>query len=130
MELLTAKAEPRSYIIKKQKEVRVSSFCFAIYIYFLVDFFLHLSARIPGYVAIRPTLLLVMIISLSLFLQRERLKDLSKSPAYKSIIILIGYLIISLPLVKWPGSVVKNNLPEFVKAVVFFFFTVFTIDSE
>src|SRR5690606_39858894 len=79
---------------------------------------------------LRPTLLLVAIISVSLLFQRDRLKDISKSQTYKSILILIGYIVVSLPLVEWPGSVVKNNIPDFVKAIVFFFFTAFIIDSE
>jgi len=40
------------------------------------------------------------------------------------------YLVISLPLVEWPGSVVKNNLSDFVKAIVFFYFTVLLVDSD
>src|SRR5690606_13093179 len=130
MELLTAKVDSKNYIKEKRKEVRVSSFCFSIYIYFLIDFFLHLSARIPGYGVLRPTLLLVAIISISLIIQREKLKDVSKNPAYKAILVLIAYIAVSMPFVEWPGSVIKNNIPEFVKAVVFFFFTVFIIDSE
>ena len=49
----------------------INTITFVIFLYFLIDFFLHLSARIPGYGVIRPTLLLVLIISLSLFFQRE-----------------------------------------------------------
>src|SRR5690554_2306113 len=130
MELLTAKADYRNHIKNKKKEMQVSAFCFGAYMYFLIDFFLHLSARIPGYGIIRPTLLLVAIISMSLIVQRDRLKDISKNPAYRAILFLIGYIFVSLPFVEWPGSVIKNNLPEFVKAIVFFFFTVFVIDSE
>src|SRR5690554_77525 len=130
MELLTVKPNKVGIIRKGRKEVKVSTFCFGAYIYFLIDFFLHLSARIPGYGVLRPTLLLVAIISVSLLFQRDRLKDISKSQTYKSILILIGYIIVSLPLVEWPGSVVKNNIPDFVKAIVFFFFTAFIIDSE
>ena len=130
MELLTVKPNKVGIIRKGRKEVKVSTFCFGAYIYFLIDFFLHLSARIPGYGVLRPTLLLVAIISVSLLFQRDRLKDISKSQTYKSILILIGYIVVSLPLVEWPGSVVKNNIPDFVKAIVFFFFTAFIIDSE
>src|SRR5690554_1425467 len=130
MELLTAKADYRNHIKNKKKEMQVSAFCFGAYMYFLIDFFLHLSARIPGYGIIRPTLLLVAIISMSLSAQRDRQKDISKNPAYRAILFLIGYIFVSLPFVEWPGSVIKNNLPEFVKAIVFFFFTVFVIDSE
>ena len=39
-------------------------------------------------------------------------------------------MVITLPFVTWPGSVLINNLPEFVKAVVFFFFTTLIIDTE
>src|SRR5690606_10303006 len=128
--LLTAKPNKVGVIQKGRKEVKVSTFCFGAYIYFLIDFFLHLSARIPGYGVIRPALLLVLIISFSLFVQRDKLRDLHKDPAYKAIIMLIVYIFISLPFVEWPGSVIKNNLPDFVKAVVFFFFTALIIDSE
>src|SRR5690554_6776746 len=130
MELLTVKPNKVGIIRKGRKDVKVSTFCFGAYIYFIIDFFLHLSARIPGYGVLRPTLLLVAIISVSLLFQRDRLKDISKSQTYKSILILIGYIVVSLPLVEWPGSVVKNNIPDFVKAIVFFFFTAFIIDSE
>src|SRR5690554_2882147 len=130
MELLTAKPNKVGVIQKGRKEIKVSTFCFGAYIYFLIDFFLHLSARIPGYGVIRPTLLLVLIISFSLIIQRDRLRDVHKDPAYKAIIILIAYIFISLPFVEWPGSVIKNNFSGFVRAVVFFFFTAFVIDSE
>ncbi|MCG8524712.1 O-antigen ligase [Marinobacter nauticus] len=107
-----------------------SSFSFGIYIFFLIDFFLHLSARFPAYGVIRPTLVLVLIISLSLFLQRERFKGWTKDPIVYSLGVLLIYIIVSLPLVEWPGSVIKNNLGDFVKAVVFFYFTVLLVDTE
>ena|SRR5690554_31929 len=130
MELLTTKPHKVGAIRNGRRELKVSSFCFGAYVYFLVDFFLHLSARIPGYGVIRPTLLLILIISFSLFVQRDNLRDLNKDPMYKSIVILIAYIFLSLPFVEWPGSVIKNNLSGFVKAVVFFFFTAFIVDSE
>jgi hypothetical protein len=107
----------------------VSAITFALFIFFLVDFFLHLSARIPGYSALRPTLLLVIAISFSLILQRERVFGWTNDPLVKSVLVLIGYILVSLPLVEWPGSVVKNNFDGFVKAIVFFFFSALIIDS-
>ncbi|MCK0105481.1 O-antigen ligase family protein [Marinobacter sp. S0848L] len=107
-----------------------SAFTFWLFIYFLVDFFLHLSARIPGYGLIRPTLLLVVLISASLFLQRDKFRGWARDPIVASLLVLVGYLVVSLPLVEWPGSVVKNNLGDFVKAIVFFFFTVLLVDSN
>src|SRR5690606_312731 len=100
MELLNTAVNRNTVLKARRQNVQVSSFCFGLYIYFLIDFFLHLSARIPGYGALRPTLLLVVLISFSLFIQRERLKDLRYNAAYKSIIVLIFYILISLPLVE------------------------------
>ncbi len=108
----------------------VSSACFVIYLYFVLDFFLRFSSRIPGYGVLRPTLLGAAAIFILLFLQRDKLKGRFDDPTFKSILILLGYIIISLPLVEWPGSVVRDNLNPFVKAVVFLFFTALIIDSD
>lgn len=109
---------------------RASAVTFGLFVYFSIDFFLHLSARIPGYAVIRPTLLLALIISVSLFVQRDKFRGWSKDPIVASLFVLVVYLVVSLPLVEWPGSVVKNNLGNFVKAIVFFYFTVLLVDSD
>jgi len=108
----------------------VSTFSFLLYLYFILDFFLRFSSRIPGYGVIRPTLLAVVSISLLLFLQREKLKGRFDDPIFKAIFVLFGYIVISLPLVEWPGSVVRANIDPFVKAVVFLFFTALIVDTE
>src|SRR5690606_27442589 len=64
------------------------------------------------------------------FLQREKVSGWSKDPISSSVLLLILYIFISLPLVEWPGSVIRNNLSQFVKAVVFFFFAALLIDSN
>ena len=103
---------------------------FWVYLFFLVNFFLHLSNRIPGYGVIRPTLLLVAIITGLLFVQRERLKGKTRDPIFQAVLVLLGYMVISWPLVEYQGSVIRQNLPEFVKAIVFLFFTALIIDSR
>lgn len=112
-----------------QKEA-MSNGIFWLYIYFLLDFFLHFSARVPAYGVIRPTLLLVLIIAAALFANKEKLKGYASDPISQALIALFIYVLVSLPLVEWPGSVIKNNLGDFVKAVVFFFFTSMILDSE
>lgn len=114
-------------VIKKEA---IGDGLFWLYIYFLLDFFLHFAARIPGYGSLRPTLLLVFIISVALFANKAKLKGYGSDPITKALIALFIYIFLSVPLVEWPGSVIKNNLPEFFKAIVFFFFTSFLIDSE
>lgn len=116
--------------LSRVKHREVSSFCFGLYIYFLIDFFLHLSQRIPGYGVVRPTLLLVLLITMSLLMQRDVLKGRGQDKPFRIIVVLSVYFLISVPFVEWPGSVLKNNIPEFVKAVVFLFFTALTVDSE
>lgn len=108
----------------------VSQFSFVLYLYFILDFFLRFSARIPEYGAIRPTLLAVAIISLLLYLQRDKLKGRFEAPIFKAIFVLFGYIVISLPLVEWPGSVIRSNLDPFIKAVVFLFFTALMVDTD
>lgn len=108
----------------------VSNATFILYLYFVIDFFLRFSVRVPGYGVLRPTLLMVLIISAVLFAQRESLKGRFNDPVFKAIFILLGYLLISLPLVEWPGSVVRTNIDTFVKAIVFLFFTALIIDTE
>jgi hypothetical protein len=103
---------------------------FWLYLYFLVDFFLHLSQRIPGYGSLRPTLLLVAMISGFLFLQKDRLKGRTNDPIFQAVLVLLGYIILSWPLVEYQGSVLRQNLPEFVKAIVFLFFTALIIDTR
>lgn len=108
----------------------VTSFVFWLYIYFIIDFFLHLSQRIPGYGVIRPTLLLVVILIILLISQKDKFVGIGDDPVFKKIKWLILYVLITLPLVTWPGSVLINNMSFFVKAVVFFFFTALIVDTE
>ncbi len=109
---------------------QVSNGLFWLYMYFLVDFFFHLSARVHVYAMLRPTLLLVLLISVGLYLQRDRLKNRGQDPIFKSMFAILIYIAVTLILVEYPGSVVRNNLPEFVKAIVFLFFTALILDSE
>lgn len=114
----------------KIRDVQVSTFCFSVYIFFLLDFFLRFPARIPGYGSIRPTVLELGIITLLLFFQKDKLKGRTDDPIFKAILILIAYIIVTLPLVEWPGSVLRGNAKDFISAIVFFIFTALIVDSE
>lgn len=115
---------------KPDSQKPVSGFTFALYLYFLVDFFLHFAARVPAYGSLRPTLLLVLLLTMLLVFQKEKFKGWTKDPVMQAVLVFMVYLVLSLPLVEWPGSVIRNNLPEFIKAVVFLFFTALIVDSE
>lgn len=129
-EMMASGQHAKQSVLAKLNTETVSQFSFVLYLYFIVDFFLRFSSRIPGYGAIRPTLLAVVSISLLLFLQRDKLKGRFDDPIFKAIFVLFGYIVLSLPLVEWPGSVIRVNIDPFVKAVVFLFFTALIVDTE
>ena len=107
----------------------VSAGCFAVYVFFLLEFFLHFSARVPSLGVLRPTLLSAAVLALMLYLQRDRLIGRFDNVPSQRIRLLLLYLLLSLPFVTWPGSVL-NNAADFIKAVAFFFFTVAVLDTE
>jgi putative inorganic carbon (hco3(-)) transporter len=109
---------------------QVGAFTFFLYMYFLIDFFLRFSSRVPAYGTIRPTLLVVALLTFLLILQRDRLKGWTQEPIMKAMLAFLLYLVLSLLFVEWPGSVIRHNLSDFVKAIVFLFFTVLIVDSE
>jgi hypothetical protein len=116
-------------IKKNELPNSVSGFTFGLYIYFNVDIFLHLSARIPAYGVIRPTLILVFLLTTLMFIQKKKFVDVYQTEPFKRIKWLIVYLSLSFFIVRWPGSAL-NNLPDFVKAACFFFFTAMAVDTE
>jgi len=60
---------------------------------------------------------------------REDATDSLGGPG-KIMLLLVIYIIGSLPLVQWPGSVIDHGLENFIKAAIFYFFPIWLIDSE
>lgn len=101
------------------------------YLVFVVSWFLHLPARIPALAGIRFDLLLVIVTGVfALIRQGEPAPAERRSPISWSLLALSAYLVVTIPLVEWPGSVVKFGLEVYVKAIVFFFFTVRLVTTE
>jgi putative inorganic carbon (HCO3(-)) transporter len=104
---------------------------FKLYILFVFSWFLHLGSRFSVLGAIRIDLLLVAILFLiSIMNNYEQESDSQQDNISKMLIILIAYAILTVPLVEWPGSVLKRGIINFVKAVIFYFFTVKFIRTE
>lgn len=108
----------------------MTNIAFKFYIFFMISFFLRLPTRFPVLGVVRFDLLLVGLIFLTLLFQgrTKREKDLSDTP--KLLITLIIYILISFPFVRWPGSVLNVGIPNFIKAVIFYYYTFAMIDSE
>jgi len=102
-------------------------FMFQVY---QVDFFLHLSARIPGLGILRPTLLMFAIITFMLILQRDKISWRLQHPIIKAFSAFLILMIVTLPFVKFPGSVVRFHIPNFLKAIVFLYFAALILDNE
>jgi O-antigen ligase len=102
---------------------------FRLYLMLVVMTLLNISSRVPLLGMIRPTLVFVGLITLVILWARsgQGRKDLSGSTRLLNTLII--YIFMSLPFVAWPGSVVKHGLDVFVKAVVFFYFTVQLVDT-
>ncbi len=114
----------------KRDVVVLSTLTFLLFQAYQIDFLLHVTNRIPGVSIIRPTLLLFGLITLLLIAQKDKIKERMAHPILKAygVFILIAFL--SLPFVTYPGSVIKGNLPVFIKAIVFLYFTALILDTE
>jgi len=108
----------------------VSSFTFAIYILFVFEFFMHLSSRYSFIGVLRPTVIFVLLLTVLLISQKDIFKQREKNSIFTALNILIIYLVVSLPLVEYPGSVIRMNLAVFIKAIAFFYFTALVIDTH
>ncbi len=104
---------------------------FRLYLIFLCSFFLHLPQRVPVLGVIRFDLLLLgMILVTILMTLKERNQKRIQADSGKILWILVLYLVISLPFVQWPGSVLQTGAPRFMNAAVFFVYTVYFINTE
>lgn len=99
-----------------------------LYLLFVMSWFLHFPARLEFLGTIRFDLVLVCILA-GLALTRVS-NDEPPAQAGKVLRLLIVYAIVMIPFVYWPGSAIKSGLPNFIKAAVFFYFTVAFVRTE
>jgi O-antigen ligase len=96
----------------------------------MVSWFLHLTARLPFLGAIRFDLVLVLLLFfLSLFRDRQSDRS-SQDECKKKLNLLIVTIIVITPFAEFPGSVLNFGAINFLKAVVFFYFTVWYVNDK
>jgi putative inorganic carbon (hco3(-)) transporter len=110
------------------------------YLLFVTSWFLHLPARIPILGLLRVDLILVAVLAMLAMSQAKQAGPAAPAtsaaakgaPTHtdKILRILIAYAILTVPFVEWPGSVVKLGLPNLLKAIVFYYFTVAFVKTE
>ena len=96
---------------------------------FIVSYFVRLADRIPVLGVLRIDLLLAFATLVAVIMQssddRFRLQFLTS----KRILFFSAYILVSLPLVTWPGSVI-NNFSVWIKVTFFFLLVVGAVRSE
>ena len=103
-----------------------------LYLFFVCSTFLHLTSRIPLFGRIRLDMLIAGVVLISAVISKmenmHKIVDISKNS--KALYFLIGYILVSIPFVEWPGSVIRFGLYNYTKTIMFYFFTVWCVDSE
>lgn len=108
----------------------VSTATFFWFQLYQLEFFLHFSQRFTFIGIMRPTVIMFLIITALLFFQKDIIKIRLRHPIFIAFSALIIYLILSLPLVTYPGSVIKKNVMVFLKAIVFLYYTALILDTD
>ena len=101
---------------------------------FTVSNLLHFGARFPALGVIRIDLILAVIALSAMLLANERRPagggdGASRKPGLW-LAILVVYIVVSLPFVEWPGSVLRFGWEPFAKAIIYFVLAVGTLKTE
>lgn len=102
---------------------------FRLYILFIISYFLHITARFPLLGTIRFDLLLMSMIVIAILIRKKE-SGAGRCEIERILWILCLYILLSLPFVTWPGSVLATGIKEFSKAIAFYFFTTSTITTR
>ena len=95
---------------------------------YTVSFLLHIPERIPAIAVIRPDLILLAVLSFSLIgTDWNRVTD---SKPGRLLLILCAWIVLTIPFVEWPGSVIRDNWKPFLKAIIFFFAIVLSVSDR
>ena len=104
---------------------------FYLYLLFTASWFLNLGVRVSLLGALHFDLLVVGVLFLIIiFGTLSKTLIFVKNRTNSILIYLLVYIVLTLPLVEWPGSVLKQNLEIFIKAIVFYYFTILFITDE
>src|SRR5882672_243176 len=104
---------------------------FYLFCIFLVSYFLHVTARVEVLGTMHVDLVLAAVTALAIALGRHTATAGSSTgmdPVAKRLWLLVGYILVTIPFVEWPGSVM-HNLEIYAKSLCFFFFVVATVDT-
>ena len=125
----TLSRQERSAFVTSAPASSAAAFGLNLYLLFVISWFLHLGSRVPILGAIRIDLILVCVLAALALASRPK-ERAPVTTTDKLLRVLILYAVLTIPFVEWPGSVVRHGIAEFVKAVVFYYFTVAFVRTE
>lgn len=105
---------------------------FILYCLFITSYFLHLGDRIGILGTLRIDILLSgSTLLLTMFAARRAPgENATMDPTGKLLLAICVYVVVTLPFVRWPGSVLGHGWEPFLKAACFYYFTVSTVTTE
>lgn len=96
-----------------------------LYLLFTVSWFLHLSARLPFLGDVRVDFLLILSMLATIVIgKKSDIQQNTSNDISRALTILFVYVVVTLPFVQWPGSVLNAGIPNFIKVIIFYYFTV------
>lgn len=107
--------------IALDKQLADTKTAFALYMVFMVSFFLRIPNRLPIFGILRLDLLLVVFIFLTIVKLKTDHDAEAKIEKYIKMLFICA--VVSLPFVTWPGTAIGQGIPNLIKATIFFFFT-------
>jgi O-antigen ligase len=102
---------------------------FWLFITLIIFTLLSVPERIKAIAVIRPTLLLIAVITVLIVINDSYRKQKQNSNTAKYLTILAAYTVLTVPFVEWPGSVLNRGLENFLKAIIFFYFAAYLVDN-
>jgi putative inorganic carbon (HCO3(-)) transporter len=91
---------------------------------------MHLTNRLPALGVLRVDLLLVMLITGLLLVTPQEAPPKGNGRIRALILGIAAYALVTVPFVEWPGTVLFQGLPNFIKAFVFYYFTTQLVTTE
>lgn len=120
------RATPGSATVRDHPLSRVA---YSLFIALIITNLINLPNRIPGLGYARPTLLLISATTVLLFMSKDSRPRVTPSNTSRLLLILIGYVLIAIPFAEWPGSALGTGVEGLLKAIVFFFFPLYLVNT-
>jgi putative inorganic carbon (HCO3(-)) transporter len=119
--------------VESLREQGTRNAAFYLFCTFLISYFVRFAKRMPvlGKLHIDFVLAGITLVAIAFAGRKASSHPAAQTqmdPVAKRLWILLAYIIVTIPFVEWPGSVL-HNLESYAKSLCFFFFVVATVDT-